>query len=290
MVESIEELRRICQSIDKKKGPLPYSVIFARKVSIYFTKLLLYTNITPNQVTLLFILIGVMACLFFVSANPWHMIVGALLLELWYIFDHVDGEVARYRRNTTLTGTYLDFLSHYIVHPFIFVCLSFGIYNIFHDIRAFIFGFSASLSMALMDLSKDCIYKAVLETHIFPEYEVNSLQRPRVSVAKSGKNKKETGQIRVLSPVTYEIAKFVISFFRIPTIMHIILLASLLNLAVPQVTFYVFRLNTLYIILLLQGVIAPIIWVGLIFFYVRKKSTEELYYSIFKGKRNSSSS
>jgi len=285
MVESIEELRRICQSIDKKKSSLPYSVIFARKISIYFTKLLLYTNITPNQVTFLCTLIGVVACLFFINGNPWHTIVGALLLELWYIFDHVDGEVARYRKKTTLTGVYLDFLSHYIVHPFIFVCVSFGIYNIFHDVLVFIFGFSAALSMVLIDLAKDCVYKTVLVTYILPEYEVNSLQKSHIKTEKMGKNKKKIGQIQMSSSVIVETAKFVIPFFRIPRIMQIIFFAALLNLAVPQITVYDFRFNTLFIILLIQGAIAPIIWGGLIFFYVRTKYTEELFDSISSNEK-----
>jgi len=287
MVESIEELRKICQSIDKKKESLSYSVIFARKISIYFTKLLLYTNITPNQVTLLCTLIGMVACLFFVNGNPWYMIIGALLLELWYIFDHVDGEVARYRKNTTLTGVYLDFLSHYIVHPFIFVCASFGIYNVFNDVRVFVFGFSAALSMALIDLTKDCVYKAVLVTYILPEYEANNPQKPHKNAAKIKENKNQKGQVRMSSPTLYETAQFVIAFFRIPRIMHIILIASLLNLAIPQIAIYTFEFNTLYIILLLQGVITPIIAVGIIAFYVRNKFTEELYYSIYKNERNS---
>lgn len=289
MVESIDELRKICQSIDKKKKSISYSVIFARKISIYFTKLLLYTNITPNQVTLLCTIIGMTASLFFVNGNPWYMIAGALLLELWYIFDHVDGEVARYRNSTTLTGVYLDFLSHYIVHPFIFVCISFGIYNIFHDAAVFIFGFSAALSTVLIDLTKDCLYKAVMVTYTLPEYEVNSLQKPNKNAADTEENEKQTGQTRTSSPTLYETAQFVIAFFRIPRIIHIILLASLLNLVIPPITVFTFGFNTLYIILLMQGIITPISTLGIIFFYVRNKFTEELYYSIYKGEKNTHS-
>ncbi len=137
MVESIKELKKICQ----KENDNWYGRYFVRKISIYITKLLLKTEVTPNQISGLSILIGIIAGIFFVFGNYWYTLVGALLLLLSNIVDCVDGEIARYRKSTSIAGKYIESLNDYIVHPFIFVCISFGLYNIFHNVFIFVLGF-----------------------------------------------------------------------------------------------------------------------------------------------------
>lgn len=39
---------------------------------------------------------------------------GALLIQVYLLLDCVDGEVARWRRQTSLTGVYLDRVGHYM--------------------------------------------------------------------------------------------------------------------------------------------------------------------------------
>ncbi len=81
MVESIAELRRIC-----KKGMDDNTYArFARKPSIYFTKLLLHTPITGNQTTLLFTLMGIASAALFSLGSVWYVLGGAALLQLFYI-------------------------------------------------------------------------------------------------------------------------------------------------------------------------------------------------------------
>ena len=123
-MESIDELRRICR---KDKNDSWYPAHFARKISIYFTKLLLYTPITANQATLLVILIGIAAVILFSMGGIWYVLSGALVLQLCYIFDHVDGNIARYKKVSSLTGAYFDFLSDLIVHAIIFAGIAFGV-------------------------------------------------------------------------------------------------------------------------------------------------------------------
>ena len=137
MVESIKELKKICQ----KENDNWYGRYFVRKISIYITKLLLKTEVTPNQISGLSILIGIIAGIFFVFGNYWYTLVGALLLLLSNIVDCVDGEIARYRKSVSVAGKYIESLNDYIVHPFIFVCISFGLYNIFHNVFIFVLGF-----------------------------------------------------------------------------------------------------------------------------------------------------
>ena len=43
-------------------------------------------------------------------------IVAAGLLQLWYLLDHVDGQLARLRGTASLDGVQLDFLMHHTVN------------------------------------------------------------------------------------------------------------------------------------------------------------------------------
>jgi len=148
MMPSVKELRKICQPT---KDVWWARYIF-RPISIYITKILLHTPISSNQVTVLWFLTGIASGTLFIFGNYWCSIAGALLLQAILLLDCVDGEVARYRATSSLKGEYLDRLGHNITYPYIFVGISFGVYANFHDIRAFIFGFSASLFFLLIRL------------------------------------------------------------------------------------------------------------------------------------------
>jgi len=157
MVESIKELRKICQ----KEGQIDAEDFPYRKISIYFTKILLYTPISANQTTLLSIFFSIFSGLFFALTDNWYWIVGCLLFELYIVFDFVDGEIARYRKQSSLRGSYLDSLAHYFVNPFIFFCMGFGIYRELSDIRVFWIISSLVISSILIIASADCWYKII---------------------------------------------------------------------------------------------------------------------------------
>ena len=148
MVESISDLRKICQSPVKGKDG-EFCDIWYRPISIYLTKLLLYTSITSNQVTMLSILFGMLGGILMIFSTSLWDILGVLLLQLFWILDFVDGEVARYRKSGSLTGEYFDFMAHYIVWPTYLMGMSFGAYADVKEVWIFLFGFLAVLSITL---------------------------------------------------------------------------------------------------------------------------------------------
>lgn len=262
MVESIEELRKICQGTRRR--------IWQRKISIYFTKLLLYTGITGNQTTMLSVLTGFLAGIFLAYGEYVSMIIGAILLELWHILDHVDGEVARYRGAESFTGGYVDHLAYYIVEPYAFVCLSFGVYNIFGDVRVFIFGFSTSLSIMLIELVHDVEYALCLR-----KYQVEKIKT-------SGQKHIDLDQDGQFNPSVRRVFQFVISFIKVPRILHVVLAASLLSAFLPHLSMFFLTFDYLYLILILYGIFAIPVWMTMVLRKVATKSTDKLYYSVFK--------
>lgn len=162
MVESIKELRAICQSENPPHGYIKH---VSRRISIYTTKLLLYTPITANQVTLLWILLGVASGILFSFGNYWYSIVAALLINLSEELDYVDGEIARYRGMSSPLGQYLDRLGHVIVYPTLFMGISYGVYNNFHNPIIFIFGCLAFLFFTLVPNYTFLSISRILQAH-----------------------------------------------------------------------------------------------------------------------------
>lgn len=157
MVESIEELKKICQ--DSKSEAMDwYSKMFYRSISIHITKLLLRTSVTANQVTFFTIVLGLIAGVLFSFGTHSYMLAGALLLQLWLIFDCVDGEIARYKGTAGICGKYMESLDHYVTEPFIIACVGFGLYVLFDNVVIFALGALVALLMSSSFVSSNLIY------------------------------------------------------------------------------------------------------------------------------------
>lgn len=158
-VESISELNRICQKPDWKTVGNCLARNVTRKQAIYITWLLLHTPINADQVVAISIAIAIVGGLLFCTGSNIAFFFGALLFHLWYIFDHVDGQIARYRKEANYTGAFFDFLAHYIVNAVVF--FTWGCYAaaFFKNSYLLALAFIASLSAILINLTFDTKYK-----------------------------------------------------------------------------------------------------------------------------------
>ena len=78
----------------------PYSKFLAR----WFAR----RGWTPNAVTLLSMLLGLGTAALFATGQRWGLISGAVALQLAFTFDCVDGQLARYTRQFSPFGAWLD--------------------------------------------------------------------------------------------------------------------------------------------------------------------------------------
>jgi hypothetical protein len=86
-------------------------IYFYRPLGYRFALFFRRVNITPNQVTTIGIIIGMIAGCFFYSGNLKINIVGMLLLMLANTCDSADGQLARMTNNKSRMGRILDGLS-----------------------------------------------------------------------------------------------------------------------------------------------------------------------------------
>jgi len=93
-------------------------------LAFYPAKLLLYTPLTPNQITILWVLIKLAMLPFIAFGNHLTIIVSLLVFQLASILDGSDGIVARFRKKFSLNGTYIDLFGHYICNSLLLIALS----------------------------------------------------------------------------------------------------------------------------------------------------------------------
>ncbi len=91
-----------------------------RNISLAISKRLVHTSITPNQMTIISTLVGLLGAVLISLSQGLCQILGAFLFLAHSILDGCDGEIARIKFLESRYGGLLDFWSDNIVHIAIF--------------------------------------------------------------------------------------------------------------------------------------------------------------------------
>lgn len=92
-----------------------FAFYIGRPLSYILTIPFLYTNISPNTISVLSILPLVIGfCLMYVSRGKLELFFGWLMFFLWNLLDGVDGNVARFKKQFSKMGSVYDAMSGYI--------------------------------------------------------------------------------------------------------------------------------------------------------------------------------
>lgn len=104
---------------------------------------------TPNQITVIWILIKIVMAAFMIKGHYWTTVIALLVFQLASIIDGVDGIIARYRKHYSLNGIYLDYIGHYLCNSLLLIALAWGIFNQTGSAVSFIFAGIAAGSYIL---------------------------------------------------------------------------------------------------------------------------------------------
>jgi phosphatidylglycerophosphate synthase len=99
---------------DRRSGEHWAGRLYMREISLRVDPFLVNTRITPNQLTHLMVVAGVLAGAALLVPGLAGALLGAVLIQVYLLLDCVDGEVARWRGQTSITGVYLDRVGHYL--------------------------------------------------------------------------------------------------------------------------------------------------------------------------------
>jgi len=130
-----------------------------RHLSYRLTPILLKTSITPNQITTISLLLGLICAACFTRGNWIAGIIGGLLLVASYTFDNCDGEIARLKNMSSEFGAKLDDMSDWIVDASFFAALGYGTAQVNGQQFWFWLGLAAAAG-AFIDYVVDLIHQA----------------------------------------------------------------------------------------------------------------------------------
>jgi hypothetical protein len=85
-----------------------FTTFFVSPYSRYIARWAARRGFTPNQVTTVSVFIGLLAAIAFATGERWGLITGAILLQAAFTTDCVDGQLARYTRQFSKLGAWLD--------------------------------------------------------------------------------------------------------------------------------------------------------------------------------------
>lgn len=98
-------------------------VLVHRRLSRPATRIAIALGISPNQITLASLAVGLAAVAGFWGATPASALVGLALYVAAVVLDHADGEVARLTLTESRAGEWLDIAADTVIHALLVVAL-----------------------------------------------------------------------------------------------------------------------------------------------------------------------
>jgi hypothetical protein len=103
-----------------------FDLYFYRPLAFLLVKGIYNTNITPNQLTVISMVFGVLGGFSYSFGNHNAYMVGAVLYLLYNVVDCSDGQLARMKKNGTTVGRILDGVADYVVSIALYLGIGFG--------------------------------------------------------------------------------------------------------------------------------------------------------------------
>jgi hypothetical protein len=163
-VSRLPPLRSVLKSRDVED---PINLWFNRPLAYAFVALVYRTPITPNQVTLLSIAVGLLAAVCWWHGTPQAMLWGGILLWGSAILDGADGILARAKQSFSELGRALDGSADLIVAAFMVAAAAWHLWVQHH---------SPLLMLLIVPLS----VVTTVQIHLYDYYKESFLQRTRL--------------------------------------------------------------------------------------------------------------
>ncbi|WP_407562759.1 CDP-alcohol phosphatidyltransferase family protein [Streptomyces sp. 184] len=114
---SVAELRPVVHPAgvkDRRSGEHWAGRLYMREISLRVDRHLVNTRVTPNQLTYVMTLAGVLAAPALLVPGIPGALLGVLMVQMYLLLDCVDGEVARWKQQFSIGGVYLDRVGAYL--------------------------------------------------------------------------------------------------------------------------------------------------------------------------------
>jgi len=244
---TLKELKAFKHRINPEERQGAYGYYFIRPLSLYMTYLALRLGLTANQITVLQTIAGLAGAVCLAFPNAKMTIAGILLLQFGFVLDNVDGEVARFRKQVSVTGKFLDTVGHELVIPSMYFALGIATYFRLGHFESVIAGFLWGLFSLRLDISTMYHEAAqLIETKLDRSYDYYA--KLKFAEAKNlYRRKNEESAVRMLY-----------ALFAYPATMNIISVVCIVDLLIGRFVIAGHATNITYLMLLTYGILLPI--------------------------------
>lgn len=136
--------------------------------------------LTPNRITLLSFVLAIVSVLYIIRGGTVSFFIAAILIQLSHVLDCMDGQMARYRKTSSASGSYFDKVTDQIQVTLWFGAVGYAAHAQSHDLLPVFLAFVGVAFYSLrgyakyvaiqIELSRDDAYMAkVAETDHKPE-------------------------------------------------------------------------------------------------------------------------
>lgn len=262
----LKDLKSFRYRINPEERQGAYGYYFFRPISLYVTYLALRLGFSANQVTVLQAVAGLAGAVCLAFPSPALSIAGIVLLQLGYLLDNVDGEVARFRQQVSLTGKYLDTLGHELVVPCMYFALGVSAYFRLGHFESVVFGFLAGLFSLRLDFA--AMYQEAaqfVESKLDRSYDYYAFLKPGAT-PRLFRQKNEPSASRMLY-----------ALFAYPATMNIAALFIVADIWMSPITLFGYPVNLVYLFLMVYGTLLPLRRVYTIWKLAKGRETEKKY-------------
>jgi hypothetical protein len=159
---SLEELEGRCQKRDYRRVGNWMARRVSRPLALRITWVVQRWGVSAHAATCLAGLFALVAAICFGCGTVAGWLAGAVLLQVWYLLDHVDGQLARLYGATSLDGVQLDYLMHHVVNLLIPWGVGLGLAGRHFALAWLVLGLAWSLGLLLIGVINDARYKAFI--------------------------------------------------------------------------------------------------------------------------------
>lgn len=160
---TLAELERTCQKLGHRRLGNWMARRVARPAALRITWLIAPWGISANAMTLFAWSCGLASAAAFGLGSQHGWILGAVLLQVWYLLDHVDGQLARLHRTESLDGVALDYLMHHTLALAIPCGVGCGLFVATLNAAWLVMGFAWGSATLVTALANDVRYKAFFQ-------------------------------------------------------------------------------------------------------------------------------
>ena len=158
-------------SIKSGKSDELINTYLLRPIAGLIVGMLYRTPVTPNQVTIVSILAGLLAAAFYVPGDSSSLVIAGLLVTTKDILDSADGQLARAKNLYSRRGRFLDSIGDFVVNLAVFAAIGWTLYETTGDSWMWLWAF-----LALAGITLRVSYHVFYHTshlHLKGAYQIN---------------------------------------------------------------------------------------------------------------------